>query len=149
RGGEARGAAASKPAVAPRAAPRETAGLLRGLQCLRQEGLCPRRARRADAARTDAKIVISGHVRLPECGKLSGNSALLRNASCRDIAQCLQDHWNSRVLQAPNRPPAPLVLYPAIDGRLPPALARTLSNARYLAPFRDEMRSGSFRLLLP
>src|SRR6266436_5793086 len=82
RGGKARRAPAPKPAVARGAAPRETAGLLRGSQCLRQEGFCPRRACRADAARTDAKIVVTGHVGLTECRKLSGNNSLLKIASC-------------------------------------------------------------------
>src|SRR5580704_9000594 len=69
RGGKARRAAAPKPVVARAAAPRETAGLLRGSQCLRQEGFCPWRARRADSTRTDAKIVVTCHVGLTECRK--------------------------------------------------------------------------------
>src|SRR5579871_262200 len=50
RRSETCGAATPKRAAAPPASPRQTAGLLRGLQRLRQERLCTSRPRRADAA---------------------------------------------------------------------------------------------------
>src|SRR6267378_5015897 len=75
RRGKARRATTPERAAALRAASREPTGLLRGLQGLRQERSCPRRACRADAARTDAQIVVSGHVGLIGCRKLSGENA--------------------------------------------------------------------------
>jgi len=82
RRGKARGSATPKRAAAPLAAPRETAGPLRGLERLRQERLCTRRARRTDAAWTDAKIVVSGHLGLIRCQKMSSDNAF------RNIARC-------------------------------------------------------------
>src|SRR5882672_566612 len=82
RRGKARRATTPERAAALRAASREPAGLLRGLQRLRQERFCPRRACRADAARTDAKIVVSGHVGLIGCRKLSGENAFPNIARC-------------------------------------------------------------------
>src|SRR5260370_33218132 len=82
RRGKARRATTPERAAALRAASREPTGLLRGLQSLRQERFCPRRACRADAARTGAKIGVTGHVAVTECRKLSGNNTLLKIASC-------------------------------------------------------------------
>src|SRR6266481_2207214 len=82
RRGKARRATTPERAAALRAASREPTGLLRGLQRLRQERFCPRRACRADAARTDAKIVVSGHVGLIGCRKLSGENAFPNIARC-------------------------------------------------------------------
>src|SRR5882757_7110381 len=82
RRGKARRATTPERAAALRAASREPTGLLRGLQPLRQERFCPGRACRADAARTDAKIVVSGHVGLIGCRKLSGENAFPNIARC-------------------------------------------------------------------
>jgi len=82
RRGKARGAATPKRAAAPWTGPRESAGLLRGLERLRQERFCTSRARRADAAWTDAKIVVSGHLGLIGCRKLSDDNAFPNIARC-------------------------------------------------------------------
>src|SRR5712672_911336 len=88
RRGKARGAATPKRAAAPLAGPRETAGLLRSLQRLRQERFCMSHARRADAAWTDAKIVVSGHLGLTGCRKLWSDNALSKRARCAGSSQC-------------------------------------------------------------
>ena len=54
-------AAAPKLAIARGAAPRETAGPLRGLERLRQEGFCFWSASRADPTRANAQIVVPAH----------------------------------------------------------------------------------------
>src|SRR3982074_2622285 len=66
--------------AAARLAPRPA--LRRGVPRLRQERSCPRRACRGDAARTDAKIVVAGHVGLIGCRKLSGENAFPNIARC-------------------------------------------------------------------
>jgi hypothetical protein len=118
RGGKARGAAASKRAAAPPAGPRETASLLRSLECLRQERFGTSRACRADAAWTDAKIVVSSHIGLTGCRKLNGENALLNIARCvryrAMFGECLKFLLSSarptaRTLRALSCPPRSLV----------------------------------------
>jgi hypothetical protein len=49
---------------------------LRGLERLHQERPCASRARRTNAAGTDAKLVVSGHVTLIGCQEVSDDNAL-------------------------------------------------------------------------
>ena len=94
RRGKARGAAAPKPAATAARAARKTAGLLRGLERLRQERFCSRPARRADSAWTDAKIVVSAHRWLAGCQKLSADNALSKSASCAEILAMFRTRLN-------------------------------------------------------
>lgn len=58
---DARGAAASKLSAMAILASREAAGLLSGCEYLRHKRLCPGRARGADTAGTDPKIILARH----------------------------------------------------------------------------------------
>jgi hypothetical protein len=78
RCGEARGAPTPEPATMTAAATRETAGLLCGVECLRQEGPCPGGARRANSAWTDAEIVVTRHL-----ARRRGAENCAPPASCR------------------------------------------------------------------
>src|ERR1700744_2240137 len=58
---KARRTSAPEPAASATRAARETAGLLRGLERLRQKRLCSRPACRANSARANAEIVVVTH----------------------------------------------------------------------------------------
>jgi hypothetical protein len=148
RCGKARGAASPKRAAAPLAAPRETAGLLRGLESLRQERFGTSRARRADAAWTDAKIVVSSHVGLMGCRKLSGDKAFPKVATCTRYGAMFAGSLEFSGSPHPDRPHAPCVLYPALLGRWfrgPNFQANRLS---VLAATCDKMQYGSLRWII-
>ena len=87
----ARGAPAPEPATATAAAARETAGLLRGLERLHQEGLCPRYGASSecglDEREKSSLRLIASAIR---CRKRSKNSDIAKIARCGGSSQCLE-----------------------------------------------------------
>ena len=93
RRGKARGAATPKRAAAPPGPPRERPpAFCAAWSACARKGFVSGRARRADAAWTDAKIVVSGSsMRSAGCRKLSDDNALPKMASCAGSSQCSRD----------------------------------------------------------
>ena len=104
---------------------------MRGLERLRQKRFCMSRARRADAAWTNAKIVVSGHLGLLGCGKLSGDSAFPNIARCARCGAML-GAW-LKLLSSSSQPTArtlrALSCPPNRAGKITPSLAFQTSSA--------------------